>query len=966
MRKSLGLLFVALLLAPAAWAQQTGSIAGRVTSTDGAGLPGVVVEARSDVLPRPRATTTLDNGDFLLPQLPPGVYALSFRLEGLARVDRDVEVLLDQQTSVQVMLAETIEESIEVVSEGSLLSLASAEVKSEISEVVLDQVPVGQDYRDLQKLIPGVQYSENSVRGPSAGGSGQDNVYLFDGVSVNLPLFGNLSSEPSKHDVEQVSIVKGGSRAVDFHRAGGFTIDTVSKSGTNRFRGEASYQLQTAGMTEDREDPTLDFDEDRDWATVGVGGPVVQDNLYFYASYFRPTVDRDNVANVYGPVPDFESTRDELFGKLTWTPSSSVLLSGSYRDSEREDSHDSVGSTSAASTSVGNEATLEIGILEGSWIINDRNFVTLKATDFANENLGRPDRIVNVPVALDGSVSLDIANLDQIGHLLVPSPIAGNDAHNAFIAPIIGRYGYLENGMRIGGGDVGVHDLLNDQDFFRQSFQVGYDYLFGEAVSHELHVGYQWFSDEEQLARTSNGWGIISVPGGRTSFQGQPIFYQARLLAGAAGAIPIGDLSTEYESHNVEVNDTIRWNNWTFNVGVLLSQDTLYGQGLRETSATTSGFEPAPGNRYEMYKVDWDEMIQPRLGATWAYNGQDTLYGSYARYNPSASSLPRAAAWDRNFFLRTVDVFFDADGDFIGTSQVAGSSGKLFADDLDPRFVEEFLLGTARRFNARWTGRAYARYRYASSFWEDTNNNARLLFDPPAGVPQELYIPTNNLVGSGSYVIAELDGAFTKFWEATLEGERRAGDLFVRGSYTWSHYYGNFDQDNTTTDNDDNIFIGSSFIADSAGRQVWDNKYGDLRGDRRHLVKVYGYYRLPWNATTGAFAVYQSGEPWEAWDVEHYRGLLNQIGSTSTSSTGRFAESAGSRTSDDHYQIDLNYTQSFPFGERYNAQLVVDLFNLTDNQTGYNINPFVSSSTFGEPRSYYAPRRLRLGVRLEF
>ena len=55
----------------------------------------------------------------------------------------------------------------------------------------------------------------------------------------------------------------------------------------------------------------------------------------------------------------------------------------------------------------------------------------------------------------------------------------------------------------------------------------------------------------------------------------------------------------------------------------------------------------------------------------------------------------------------------------------------------------------------------------------------------------------------------------------------------MRGSYTWSHYYGNFDQDNSTAANDANVFIGSSFIGDGAGRQLWDIKDGDLRGDRR-------------------------------------------------------------------------------------------------------------------------------------
>ena len=35
-----------------------GSISGKVTATDGSVLPGVTVEARSDVLPGPRVTVT--------------------------------------------------------------------------------------------------------------------------------------------------------------------------------------------------------------------------------------------------------------------------------------------------------------------------------------------------------------------------------------------------------------------------------------------------------------------------------------------------------------------------------------------------------------------------------------------------------------------------------------------------------------------------------------------------------------------------------------------------------------------------------------------------------------------------------------------------------------------------------------------------------------------------------------------
>ena len=64
---------------------------------------------------------------------------------------------------------------------------------------------------------------------------------------MNLPLFGTLSAEPASHDIAQVTVIKGGARAVDFDRSGGFSIDSVSKSGTSKFHGQVGYQFQSDG-----------------------------------------------------------------------------------------------------------------------------------------------------------------------------------------------------------------------------------------------------------------------------------------------------------------------------------------------------------------------------------------------------------------------------------------------------------------------------------------------------------------------------------------------------------------------------------------------------------------------------------------------------------------------------------------------------------------------------------------------
>ncbi len=163
-------------------------------------------------------------------------------------------------------------------------------------------------------------------------------------------------------------------------------------------------------------------------------------------------------------------------------------------------------------------------------------------------------------------------------------------------------------------------------------------------------------------------------------------------------------------------------------------------------------------------------------------------------------------------------------------------------------------------------------------------------------IPRELYIPDLSAkiaqIGSGSsYVIAELDGAFTKYYEATVETEYHGKKTFLRGSYTWSHYYGNFDQDSTSTvNNDQNIFIGSSNIGDGAGRQLWDMKTAISTATARTCSSSTGRTSSAGTPTPARSSSPSPGTPWEAWNYELYKSLTS-----STSDTIRYAEPAGSR-----------------------------------------------------------------------
>src|ERR1041384_7946292 len=91
---------VCALAFPAIALAQTGAIAGKVTASDGSLLPGVTVEARSDVLPGPRVVVTGATGEYRLPQLPPGSYNVTFTLLGMQTSTRKAEVQLGQDTTV--------------------------------------------------------------------------------------------------------------------------------------------------------------------------------------------------------------------------------------------------------------------------------------------------------------------------------------------------------------------------------------------------------------------------------------------------------------------------------------------------------------------------------------------------------------------------------------------------------------------------------------------------------------------------------------------------------------------------------------------------------------------------------------------------------------------------------------------------------------------------------------------------
>ena len=88
------LVFAGLVLACLVWlpevAEAQSTIAGMVKDTSGAVMPGVTVEATSDVLiEKTRSAVTDGEGAYRIVDLRPGVYVVTFSLPGFQSIRRE-------------------------------------------------------------------------------------------------------------------------------------------------------------------------------------------------------------------------------------------------------------------------------------------------------------------------------------------------------------------------------------------------------------------------------------------------------------------------------------------------------------------------------------------------------------------------------------------------------------------------------------------------------------------------------------------------------------------------------------------------------------------------------------------------------------------------------------------------------------------------------------------------------------
>jgi len=299
------LLVLSVLPVPSAWAQvQTGSIFVKVSDEQGGALPGVTVTLTSPVLPRAIEGVTDASGVQRFASLPLGTYVVRTALSGFSAQRREGIIVVQNQTAtIDVALkVGAMTEEITVKGEAPVVDTKSATVATNLDSMLLDTTPGGKDiWSILEYKIPGLVFDTPDVGGNQAGlqrgftsrgTPNAQNVQLVNGVNVGDPAAIGFSMnyyEPSTFENVQVTT---GAQDISMGTSGTL-INMVTRSGTNRFGGQALFTYQGRGTQWDNVDEPLKEAGFRpegnavDYISnvnLQAGGPLLRNKLFYFAS----------------------------------------------------------------------------------------------------------------------------------------------------------------------------------------------------------------------------------------------------------------------------------------------------------------------------------------------------------------------------------------------------------------------------------------------------------------------------------------------------------------------------------------------------------------------------------------------------------------------------------------------------------------------------------------------------------
>ena len=303
---SLAALCLASALPLAAQNAALGNIAGEVRDSTGALLPGITVVVNNSGTGASRTLTTDSNGHYAASFLQPGTYEVILGGGNFGKIDRkNVPVTVGDTANIDAMLpAASVTTEVSVSTEAPLIDAEKVEASQTLNNTYVANLPVnGRRYDNFVLLTPNVAPDGNTGLISYRGISGLYNTNLVDGANNQQAFFsearGRSIGAPYIYPLDSIqefqSSVTGYS--AELGGAAGGIINAITKSGTNKFHGDAFEYYRTPGfnaldaqnkysgrLTNNPFLLTQPVKVQHQFG-VSVGGPIFKDKLFFHFTY---------------------------------------------------------------------------------------------------------------------------------------------------------------------------------------------------------------------------------------------------------------------------------------------------------------------------------------------------------------------------------------------------------------------------------------------------------------------------------------------------------------------------------------------------------------------------------------------------------------------------------------------------------------------------------------------------------
>lgn len=331
MRNILIVLALSVLSLSAFGQTSRGTVTGTVTDATGAVISGASVTLTNTGTNLTRSTVTNKEGFYRFDAVDLGDYKVKIAAQGFADITKtNILVTANQTANINSQLSiGTQELVVDVTSEtGTSLQTETVVRGGNIDSKRIMELPFQNlNPTQLALTLPGVSterfgFSQNTY---SINGSrGRSNNFMIDGTENNdISVAGQAFDIKIPDAVVEVSVQTSNFDA-EFGRAGGGVFNTITKSGTNKFHGTASWRYDSTrddAITNIQSlDPAI---QKRGYAPYGtehtftgtVGGPIIKDRTFFFGAFMNQRLASNQQKLVFVPTQAGRDQLRQLFAK---------------------------------------------------------------------------------------------------------------------------------------------------------------------------------------------------------------------------------------------------------------------------------------------------------------------------------------------------------------------------------------------------------------------------------------------------------------------------------------------------------------------------------------------------------------------------------------------------------------------------------------------------------------------------